>query len=240
MRYPSAFKMRDAGGFWEAPGGVKYSCLDTPLTMLIHKNVRYKEHQSGKWVNIRTERIGFGNTRGCQNYWAVWRKSLNGWISSNGGPNVGYPMNYDIGESIPDLTNCSDGFKNGDEYDVDCGGSCPKECQGYSDRDDGDCEDGFKNGDEEYVDCGGRCEWCNRKGNLDAFFKIESSEGFTHDEARRACSARNAACSHCKCLPKYCCPRAVRRYRATQTRAAFKRKWFEKVFATDSNVAGSV
>ena len=38
------------------------------------------------------------------------------------------------------------------------------------------------------------------------------------------------ACSYCKCLPKYCCPRAVRRYRATQTRAAFKRKWFEEVF----------
>ncbi len=47
---------------------------------------------------------------------------------------------------------CFDGIKNGDETDVDCGGSC-NPCP--------TCDDGIKNGDETAIDCGGTlCEPC--------------------------------------------------------------------------------
>ena len=41
---------------------------------------------------------------------------------------------------------CTDGFQNGSETGVDCGGSCPA-CP--------TCDDGIQNGDETGVDCGG-------------------------------------------------------------------------------------
>lgn len=47
---------------------------------------------------------------------------------------------------------CFDGIKNGDETDVDCGGSC-NPCP--------TCDDDIKNGDETAIDCGGTlCEPC--------------------------------------------------------------------------------
>jgi len=70
---------------------------------------------------------------------------------------------------------CDDGIQNGDETDVDCGGSCDTGCgsgQGCDNADDcvsgecGDdgmctpptCDDGVQNGDETDVDCGGSCD----------------------------------------------------------------------------------
>ena len=41
---------------------------------------------------------------------------------------------------------CFNGIKDGDETNVDCGGSCAP-CA--------TCDDGIKNGDEEGIDCGG-------------------------------------------------------------------------------------
>ena len=71
---------------------------------------------------------------------------------------------------------CDDGEKNGDESDVDCGGSCSacadgKSCSAPTDCVSGNCEggscvpagptvsctDGEKNGDETDIDCGGSC-----------------------------------------------------------------------------------
>jgi hypothetical protein len=69
---------------------------------------------------------------------------------------------------------CDDGIQNGDEEGVDCGGSCPEECNSCSNgRLDDDeegvdcggaclapcptCDDGIKNGSEAAVDCGGAC-----------------------------------------------------------------------------------
>ncbi len=46
---------------------------------------------------------------------------------------------------------CNDGIQNGDETQVDCGGTCPV-C--YT------CEDGYKNQNETDVDCGGACQRC--------------------------------------------------------------------------------
>ena len=49
---------------------------------------------------------------------------------------------------------CNDGFQNGDETGVDCGGSCPDVCPPT-------CDDGIQNGDETGVDCGGSfCDPC--------------------------------------------------------------------------------
>lgn len=72
---------------------------------------------------------------------------------------------------------CEDGTRNGDETDVDCGGSCPAcplgdDCSTPSDCASGACEtgvcveaatcdDGIENGDETATDCGGsECDPC--------------------------------------------------------------------------------
>jgi hypothetical protein len=53
---------------------------------------------------------------------------------------------------------CFDGIKNGDETDVDCGGTC-NPCP--------TCDDGIKNGDETGIDCGGSlCEPCTGSINV--------------------------------------------------------------------------
>lgn len=77
---------------------------------------------------------------------------------------------------------CSDGFRDGDETDVDCGGSCPMKCgSGASCNVNEDCglpgltapckfslscihgkcacqcSDGIRDGDESDIDCGGSC-----------------------------------------------------------------------------------
>lgn len=71
---------------------------------------------------------------------------------------------------------CDDGLKNGDETNVDCGGSCPL-CPGTCNVDTdcpngycwkglcARCDDGVKNGNEHDIDCsmygdGGRCPIC--------------------------------------------------------------------------------
>ena len=69
------------------------------------------------------------------------------------------------------IAGCGDGYKNGNETDVDCGGSCTacpytKACLVNSDCLGGDCSGGvcaatctdtIKNGNESDVDCGGSC-----------------------------------------------------------------------------------
>jgi len=63
------------------------------------------------------------------------------------------------GESSPIITvttdplviTCSNNIKDGDETDVDCGGSCQSTCP------DPTCNDGKQNQDETDVDCGGAC-----------------------------------------------------------------------------------
>jgi len=70
---------------------------------------------------------------------------------------------------------CDDTVQNGDETDVDCGGSCDGCTEGSACRVGADCvsgscsagfcttascTDGVQNGDESDVDCGGSCEAC--------------------------------------------------------------------------------
>lgn len=53
----------------------------------------------------------------------------------------------------PPPPSCTDGFHNGDETGIDCGGSCPNACP--------TCVDGLLNQGEEAVDCGGPCPTCD-------------------------------------------------------------------------------
>ncbi|MEM6292135.1 MAG: hypothetical protein AAGA54_12745 [Myxococcota bacterium] len=93
----------------------------------------------------------------------------------------------DDGTCTPEGSSCDDGVQNGDETDVDCGGSCPagcgggEGCQGDDDcasnectEDDvctGEnppaCDDGMQNGDETDVDCGGACDPCGPGDDCD-------------------------------------------------------------------------
>ncbi|CEL92240.1 unnamed protein product [Vitrella brassicaformis CCMP3155] len=51
------------------------------------------------------------------------------------------------------LPTCTDGYADGDEVGVDCGGSCPNACIS--------CNDGIQNGVEQGIDCGGpECRPC--------------------------------------------------------------------------------
>jgi hypothetical protein len=70
---------------------------------------------------------------------------------------------------------CFDRAQNGDESDVDCGGSCEPCAVGSRCNDAGDCQGGvcdqtcrpascndlFRNGDEDDIDCGGSCPACS-------------------------------------------------------------------------------
>ncbi len=47
---------------------------------------------------------------------------------------------------------CNDGEQNGDETDIDCGGTSCEICP--------TCDDGIKNGNEDKIDCGGACAPC--------------------------------------------------------------------------------
>jgi hypothetical protein len=69
-------------------------------------------------------------------------------------------------------SSCTDGVQNGNETDIDCGGTCPKCGDGKQCRAAVDCvsascvgnvcqpiscSDGVQNGDETDIDCGGAC-----------------------------------------------------------------------------------
>src|SRR4051794_13993383 len=73
------------------------------------------------------------------------------------------------------MASCSDGVKDRDETDLDCGGSCGPCAVGQGCKGAGDCRsanctnslcaapscsDGAKNGQESDVDCGGLCSGC--------------------------------------------------------------------------------
>lgn len=99
---------------------------------------------------------------------------------------------------------CSDKIKNGDESDIDCGGSCAKGClKDKNCRKDADCQsktckegkctaascsDGIKNQDETDVDCGGSCKKC------------EDGES-----CRKASDCQSAICTEGICVPKGPC-----------------------------------
>jgi Thrombospondin C-terminal region len=79
------------------------------------------------------------------------------------------------GMTCEDPPSCDNGIQDGDETDLDCGGSCPPCADGEICQDPGDCvsdmcedgicdppicRDGILNGDETDLDCGGSCPPC--------------------------------------------------------------------------------
>ena len=98
------------------------------------------------------------------------------------------------------LTGCFDGVRDGDETDVDCGGSCnpcpfvDQQCRASSDCRSGlclesactdDCTDRIKNGTETDVDCGGVCPRCGAGRSCKT----------DYDCGSRICA--NGVCSEC-------------------------------------------
>lgn len=94
----------------------------------------------------------------------------------------------------PACPTCTDGKKNGDESDVDCGGDCPSKCAtGQACGKGADCthgvctsgkceappaatcDDGLKNQDESDIDCGGvRCKKCTETQGCNSGADCES------------------------------------------------------------------
>uniref|UniRef100_A0A0G4HS72 Sushi domain-containing protein n=1 Tax=Chromera velia CCMP2878 TaxID=1169474 RepID=A0A0G4HS72_9ALVE len=62
----------------------------------------------------------------------------------------GQETGVDCGGECGPCPTCTDGLQNGEELGVDCGGGCPNECAPT-------CDDGILNGQESTVDCGGVC-----------------------------------------------------------------------------------
>eukprot|EP00588_Corethron_pennatum_P009787 CAMPEP_0194273888 /NCGR_PEP_ID=MMETSP0169-20130528/7129_1 /TAXON_ID=218684 /ORGANISM="Corethron pennatum, Strain L29A3" /LENGTH=770 /DNA_ID=CAMNT_0039016963 /DNA_START=195 /DNA_END=2504 /DNA_ORIENTATION=+ len=184
MRHLSDMRGHTAGGFLETPSGVQYSCLDTALMEVVHAEGRWRG-ESGPWHDTDMSMLSFkGNRKHCANVWAGLRND--GMHLSAGGGKVG-PSDRFLDNS------CGNGIKDGDEYDVDCGGGCtPCKFDMIS------CDDGITNGDEEYIDCGGSCPIsCTEKGNAESYFKITSEDNggnsFTWEEASTLCLAQGSA-----------------------------------------------
>jgi hypothetical protein len=93
-----------------------------------------------------------------------------------------------LGFQVCMAATCFDGLKNGDETDIDCGGTC-KPCVVS-------CTDGVKNGDETDVDCGGTCKPC------------PSGRGCKRDADCLPNTDNKSVCSlHLSCTNPLNCPR---------------------------------
>lgn len=79
--------------------------------------------------------------------------------------------------TTPPGPTCTDGVKNGDESDVDCGGTCPRCATSKICRRDGDCLSGFCSG--------GRCLPCTGDGQCGVEACFCSEQGICSDRAFR-------------------------------------------------------
>ncbi len=104
------------------------------------------------------------------------------------GSNFGSVNTTNFCLGAPNVPTCEDGFQNGDETGIDCGGeqcpACPTEPS---------CDDGFQNGDETGVDCGGafcpECPPVECEEQLINFNNFDNSWGIWNDggsDCRRA------------------------------------------------------
>ncbi|APR85524.1 Hypothetical protein A7982_10873 [Minicystis rosea] len=106
---------------------------------------------------------------------------------------------------------CTNGAKDGDETDVDCGGSCGKTCgltKGCTSVNDcaapatectngkcTACNDGTKNGDESGVDCGGSCGKCDNGKSCGGNGDCTSGACVSGICCNMACSGSCASCT---------------------------------------------
>ena len=99
-------------------------------------------------VNSFTQHFGIGVSNQIDRVVVRWPSGI---VDEVLNPAINQFLKIVETEPIP---TCDDGFQNGDETGVDCGGSCPNECPPT-------CDDGIQNGDETGVDCGGSsCDPC--------------------------------------------------------------------------------
>ena len=119
--------------------------------------------------------------------------STNDWIASSCGAGQGlgiFGLIADDGQPA-----CDDGVQNGDESDVDCGGSCGACDDGEMCAADSDCssqvcgadmmcavpscDDGVQNGDELGQDCGGACAACIISGTTVGYDNLTRISGWS-------------------------------------------------------------
>ncbi len=124
---------------------------------------------------------------------------------SNDDCNAGYVCKKGVcsKNTVKDEDSCADKKKNGDETDIDCGGSCEKCADGKVCEIDADCEsdfcdnglcsikvdlcaDGVLSGDESDVDCGGSCEKC--ADGMTCSSENDCSSGFCDGSVCTSCS----------------------------------------------------
>ncbi|WP_146158002.1 hypothetical protein [Enhygromyxa salina] len=94
----------------------------------------------------------------------------------------------DTGTGDPTPTHCDNQVLDGDETDVDCGGSCSGCAPGAGCLEPGDCEaqvceanvcaaptcvDGVHNGDEIDVDCGANCRFCTHSEYIEELDDVD-------------------------------------------------------------------
>jgi hypothetical protein len=129
-----------------------------------------------------TPLVLFWGTLACQGRLAVSTEPVE---LPDADPNTGLPLDPDAGiipvpVELPDsgssvTSSCTDGTRNGDESDIDCGGHCQPcaaefscahhdDCQSHLCRAGlcvaASCSDGIQNGNETGTDCGGDCARC--------------------------------------------------------------------------------
>ncbi|KIG16835.1 Chitinase [Enhygromyxa salina] len=116
----------------------------------------------------------------------------------DGDPGDGDPGDGDPGDGDGDPDGCANGMLDGDETDVDCGGSCDACEPGGAclDADDCDsfvcdadvcaapsCVDEVENGDELEADCGGSCRFCEHSPFVDEFDDYDSGHALVPNVA---------------------------------------------------------
>ncbi len=129
--------------------------------------------EENEWVWVDEDHNGneLNLTKGTKYFFSVVAVS-NAGSSSEAGRSDGVTV-----DPFKKPATCTDLELNGDETDIDCGGSCPKcelnkNCLANSDCYSGfcnssnkcakpSCDDGIKNGDETDIDCGGSCPKCD-------------------------------------------------------------------------------
>jgi len=89
------------------------------------------------------------------------------------------------------VATCFDGFKNGDETGIDCGGATCVACNTF-------CNDGLLNGDEIEIDCGGSCAACppDLGQTCEIAIPISNSGTFTAAGPSMGMGANNSSATH--------------------------------------------
>ena len=146
---------------------------------------------------------------GCENFDSEENNTSNNDDNSTGNNDNSTGNNDNTNSDDPDQNcpdggciSCNDHIQNGDETDVDCGGSCDKcdndmKCSSNTDCESDYCDnglckkfdpcaDGVISGDESDVDCGGSCQKCTDGNSCQS--AQDCSSGFCDANTCTSCS----------------------------------------------------